>query len=564
MLTKLTIGIKIGLIIIIMAIAAGAVSAVAYQGLNALAESADRINTSASEIRLSASMNQNAVEMSRAEYRIIADPASFDEARAVALESRSVFDNRLKRLRETADDSQVPMIEIIESRAQAYFLGLDRFLVEGERYRNSEISEAQQQLNTVVRENRSATMLLREALSDFAEYADSHGTELAVEARELAAFKTNLLIWIAVAGTLSGAVFGFVVAKVGITAPLRRMVDCLQNLADGKLDVSVPDTQRGDEIGEVAQTALVLQRGLLRAKDLEDEAEASEIRAEEKRKEDMRKLADDFESAVSGVISQVGAAAAQLNGNAGAMSAISEETSNQVLAVSAAAEEASTNVGAVAAATEELSSTVAEVARDINGASTLASSANDEAIRTAAAVDAVTKVVERVSGMTDLISDIAEKTNLLALNATIEAARAGEAGRGFAVVATEVKQLAQQTGKATEEISLQINEMQSSAGVSKEAVHRIASMVKEIMDRSANVAAAAEQQQSATGEIARNVNEAAIGTNSVSEAISGVRDAASEAGRMSTEVRAAAELLNGQASDLKATVDDFLKRVRAA
>ncbi len=564
MLSKFTIGLKIGFIIAIMTTAAVTISVVAYQGFIALAESADRINTGAGEVRLAATMNQNAVEMSRAEYRIIADPSSFSEIRDAALDSREIFSDRLARLRETATGDQVELIETIERRANAYFTGLDNFLREGERHQDSEISQAQAQLNAIVSRNRREAALLRESLAELVAFTDSNGDALAIEAQDLAASKTMLLVMIAVIGTLAGSVFGFIVAKSGITVPLRRIVNCLQQLAGGKLDIAITDTDRKDEVGEVAQTALVLQQGLLRAKQLEQEAATSEERAEERRKQEMQRLADEFENAVSEIISQVGAAAEQLNGNAVAMSSISEETSNQVLTVSAAAEEASANVGAVAAASEELSATVTEVARDIHGTSSLAANANEEAIQTASAVDAVAQVVERVAGMTELISDIADKTNLLALNATIEAARAGEAGRGFAVVATEVKQLAEQTSKATEQINLQITEMKSSANLSKAAVDRIVMMVKDITERAANVAAAAEQQQSATGEIARNVSEAATGTSSVSEAISGVREAAAEAGKMSSEVRDASQLLNGQAGDLKNAVAGFLNRVRAA
>ena len=564
MLSKFTIGAKIGAIIAIMTTAAVTISVVSYLGLVALAASADRINLGADEVRLAATMNQNAVEISRAEYRIIADPSSFGEVRDAALEYREMFNERLDLLRETARGNQVTLLDTIEDRAQAYFAGVDSFLREGERHQGSEISQAQAQLNAIVSQNQRAANQLRESLAELVAYTDANGDALAVEAQELATTKTTLLALIAVIGTLAGGLFGFIVAKSGITVPLRRIVDCLQQLSGGKLDIAIPDTQRKDEVGDVAQTALVLQQGLVRAKQLEDEAEAAEARSEERRKQEMQQLASDFESAVSEIIAQVGAAAEQLNGNAVAMSTISEETSNQVLTVSAAAEEASTNVGAVAAASEELSATVTEVARDIHGTSSLAANANEEAVQTASAVDAVAQVVERVAGMTELISDIADKTNLLALNATIEAARAGEAGRGFAVVATEVKQLAEQTSKATEQINLQIADMKSSADLSKAAVDRIVVMIKDITERAANVAAAAEQQQSATGEIARNVSEAATGTSSVSEAISGVREAAAEAGKMSSEVRDASQLLNGQAGELKNAVAGFLNRVRAA
>ena len=261
---------------------------------------------------------------------------------------------------------------------------------------------------------------------------------------------------------------------------------------------------------------------------------------------------------VSTVVDAVAGAATEMRATAQSMSATAEETSRQSTAVAAASEEASTNVQTVASAGEELSSSITEIGRQVEQSTKTAARAVDEAKRTNDQVASLASAASQIGEVVKLISGIAEQTNLLALNATIEAARAGEAGKGFAVVAAEVKSLANQTAKATEEISAKIGEMQSATGGSVEAIKAIAKTIEEINQISTTIAAAVEEQSAATQEISRNVQQAAKGTQEVNENITGVTQGASQTGAAAGQVLTAAEQLAKEAETLRLEVDKFL------
>jgi methyl-accepting chemotaxis protein len=276
------------------------------------------------------------------------------------------------------------------------------------------------------------------------------------------------------------------------------------------------------------------------------------------------KMIDDFEANVKAVVDTVASASTELQSNAQSMSATAEETNRQSSAVAAASEQATANVQTVASAAEELASSVAEIGRQVSQSASIAAMAVDEAKRTDATVQGLSEAAQKIGEVVRLISDIASQTNLLALNATIEAARAGEAGKGFAVVASEVKSLANQTAKATEEIAAQIGAIQSSTNDAVGAIQSIGKTIGEINDIASSISAAVEEQGAATREIARNVQEASQGTTEVSSNIAGVTQAAGETGSAASQVLSAAGELSSQAERLKAEVESFLTTVRAA
>lgn len=273
-------------------------------------------------------------------------------------------------------------------------------------------------------------------------------------------------------------------------------------------------------------------------------------------------LADNFEKSVGKVVEGVSTAAEEMKSQARAMAASADQTNELATSVAAAAEEATVNVQAVSAAAEELTSSISEISRQVQTSAEITQRATQQAERTDEQIQGLAEAANRIGEVVNLITDIAEQTNLLALNATIEAARAGDAGKGFAVVASEVKNLANQTAKATEEIGTQINGIQGATQDAVKAIREISAVIAEINQTSSTVAAAVEEQGAATQEIARNVEQAAQGTSTVAESIASVSQAAAASGEAAQQILGSSENLGTQSSDLNTEVDRFLKEVR--
>ena len=349
-----------------------------------------------------------------------------------------------------------------------------------------------------------------------------------------------------------------------VSLPVVNITGAMKKLAAGDLDVGIPAIGQKDEVGEMAQAVQVFKENAIENRRLQAEQQEAEKRAEQEKRAAMMKLADDFDSSVGHIVDTVTSSANEMQSTATSMSSISEETSSQATTVAAAAEQASANVQTVAAATEELSSSIAEISRQVQQQSEMASQASAAAGQSRQQVGELAEQAQSIGEVVDLITSVAEQTNLLALNATIEAARAGDAGKGFAVVASEVKNLANQTAKATDEIAGQIKAVQERTSSTVAAIERIAETIESMTEIASVVASAVEEQNAATQEIGRNVQEAATGTQQVSSAITGVTQASGEAGSASTEVLTAAADLSQQATDLSTEVGRFLDQVRAA
>ncbi|MGE5518111.1 MAG: methyl-accepting chemotaxis protein [Bacteroidota bacterium] len=378
------------------------------------------------------------------------------------------------------------------------------------------------------------------------------------------AFKGKLYSDVAV---VIGVVLLMVLASLyignAIARPITHMVAAMRKLAEGDLAVTVTGGDRRDEIGAMAKALQVFKDNGAAMEALRKENEAANARATEERRQTMLGLADSFESQIRGIVQSVATQATQLESTAHSLSAVAEQVATQSGKASSAASDAGAGVQVVAAAADQLASSVQEIGAEVSQAASMSQDAVDEAKRTNETVLSLSSAATKIGEVVGLITAIANQTNLLALNATIEAARAGDAGKGFAVVANEVKSLANQTARATDEIGLQISAIQTSTRDVVGAIEKITGSIANINRVATAIAGAVEEQGAATREIARNVQHAAMGAQEVTNNVAGVLETADATSHGVTQVRRAASDLLQQSEALASQIDSFVGTIRA-
>ena len=381
---------------------------------------------------------------------------------------------------------------------------------------------------------------------------------------EAAAASSQRSLILGTIAILIGAVLLALLLGRGLSRPLTAITAVMNRLSGGEIDVTIPGSERRDELGTMAGAVEMFRRSMIEARGMREAQEASKHQTEREKKALQRQMADRFEADVKSVVAAVAKATTDMQRVASEITTSVNGTSQRAAAAAAASDEASTSVNTVAAATEELASSVAEIGRQVTHSSQVAENAVVKAGQTTEMVGSLASAAEKIGDVLRLIGAIASQTNLLALNATIEAARAGEAGRGFAVVASEVKGLASQTAKATEEIAGQVAAIQSATGNCVTAIGGISDTIREISGIATTIAAAVEEQDSATREIARSVQQAAAGTSEVSVNVTGASQSADQSRALAENVATATGQLSQQADALHKSVDTFLAGLRDA
>jgi methyl-accepting chemotaxis protein len=547
--------------------------------------------------------------------RIFADILKLKRESALIVERQltrggSMLRYKLDDLASNAADAELPAVELgakqVQSQYQAATAMADNFVISSDPaaatstlarltfVQNSlhAISATDEKILQTIKEGFALLADYRQAFSKLADNAksiDQLTTEMGVSADAImqgsTAMKAGLLsdqqrleaesdaiigeterliVMLAGGGFLLGAVLALLLGK-GISRPMIAMCQAMRELAGGRFDVVLPGLGRKDELGEMAAAVEEFKVQAVAKAERDAAAQDAHNKASSAaRRSELIRFADEFEAAVGAIVSNVSASAVQLESAAGTLTRTADTTQSLSNQVAGASEEASQNMQSVASATEELSASVDEIGKRVRESNRIAEAAVLQAEQTDGRIGKLSRAAQQIGDVVKLITAIAEQTNLLALNATIEAARAGEAGRGFAVVASEVKSLASQTARATDEISSHISGMQSATQESVAAIKEIGGIIGQISEIASSIATAVEQQGSATQEIARSVQNVAQGTQEAAVNIMQVNRGATETGSASEDVLNSAQSLSSESKRLRAELDRFMANIRAA
>jgi len=554
---------KLALISVISLLFLAGVGGFAIQGLSRVAKATDNMDIAAGEIRNGARLSQDVLEINRWEFALVADPHAALERRDQILALGNEVESRIETAQATATPAQQTRLREIGERADAYFDELSQTIAIAEQIGEVERTGGQERLLESSRQSRASVAALREEITAYVTATDQAATAASEHADQTASSTSGWLIAIAILGAITSGVSAYLLGRYQVVRPIRSAIGDLRRLGDGEIEFEVTGTERKDEVGDLNRAILKFQADARERPELIERQEADAKRKLE-RAQKVKALTEDFQAKVDESMSALAASAQEMEATATSMSSTAEETSAETQSVSAMASQTASSIQTVASATEELSTAIATVSEQIGRTASVSDTASDRVSSAHSRMKDMTAAAGAIDEVATLIVDITNQTKLLALNATIEAARAGEAGKGFAVVAAEVGELADQTEKATADVSKQISAIQRAAEAVGDAIGGIEGVITELNEIATAVASSAEQQVAATGEISESVNQASNGITEASRSLDSLETASQGTASASTQVSSTAEELARRAQSIKGDIDTYLDAVEAA
>lgn len=555
---------KILILVAFLLAITGAIGYVGYHAAAAINNDSHAQDRAAHEVNLGHKLLEAVITMDSMTNDVAADPTkeNVEHDRATADAAKKAFD-AIPELLATADDKQKADLENLQQAFKQYLPLLDDVFKAAHNVDAANLSEGQKKVSEAMAASEKPASEMHDIASSYVEYTVESERVISEGAAKTYKTASEEILLALIATIVFGGIGSYVLAVYGITRPLKNGVRTLQSLAADKLDTEVTGTERKDEVGEVARTAQIFKEALLKNRAMV-EAEKAEAERKAVRHQKMNELIARFDSNATQTVSTVASASTQLSQTAEHMSQVASAANQQSVEVASASEQASHNVQSVASAAEEMAATVQEISRQI----ALSNEIVRQAMQKAEAADNSSRELvdmsRSVGTIATLIEDIAGQINLLALNATIESARSGEAGKGFAVVANEVKNLATQTAKATEQIRQQLDAVQKTAVGVAEVLGGVRESIGKVNESSAAIAAAVEEQSAATNEIVSNMNTATRGVEQINSGIFSIKGGTDSTTAATRQVLDAARMLSSQAERMDAEVKSFLQNIQSA